>query len=343
MRPAAVSRSNGSPLAAHTMSRRPVQRSAARTRSQGAERSSDMIPAAAKPAAASGSQSGAAKASMASAWLGTSRWITQATTTAAQKSASHRSTLLPGAWRVSDAIIRPFDELAAGAPSPALETAARRVAGSRSSSCSSALRDRRELPGDRGSPIADGRPVAMVTPRRLDHRDDPPLDEAELLLVRLAGKDPMVPRPDEPKELLPSAASAGSTMSRPSGPLENSHTGRVRSASAEPLTRSRAGPIQRPQWTALPTMTASYGATDSTSWASTTSTSMPASRTVSPIEPAISLVLPCFDDTAISSFMVGLLSPTRPARVRARAPGRPCPSATRRCRTSGTGLRARAR
>ena len=34
---------------------------------------------------------------------------------------------------------------------------------------------------------------------------------------------------------------------------------------------------------------------------------MPDSRTVAPIDSAISLVLPCFDDTAISIFMACLL------------------------------------
>ena len=100
--------------------------------------------------------------------------------------------------------------------------------------------------GDAGRPLVDLGPVPEVPLGDAQGRHDCPLGEAELLADQLAGEDAML-----------AAVSGGEEVGRvdgvflglggsPTGPLENSHTGRAARPPACRSTSSRAGFSQCP-------------------------------------------------------------------------------------------------
>lgn len=88
------------------------------------------------------------------------------------------------------------------------------------------------------------------------------------------------------------AGNASGLGGSPTGPLENSHTGRALRASAWCFTKSFAGFSHWPVYTALPTTTASYPSMAVACAMGATVTSTPSSCSAPPMASAISIVAP---------------------------------------------------
>ena len=98
---------------------------------------------------------------------------------------------------------------------------------------------------DRAGPLGDVGPVAVVALRRADSANHGPLESAELGSVELAGEHVMTQRAGLLHQLGHGRAPAG-LAGLPTGPDENSQTGRLASWDWQRATRSVAGPIHRP-------------------------------------------------------------------------------------------------